>query len=268
MKEEIQSIPLDKIRFLNPRSRSKKFFAPVVESIRTLGLKKPIKVSHIATKEGMFDLVYGQGRLEAFRELGYESIPAIVVDIPTEDRLLMSLVENMARRFPRHGDLIPDSTISGYITLSKSGEERLLQAAVRDLIPIGVAMDIARTGDLDSQRELMAAYENKQVNQGSIRVIKRIIDQRRLMGKTLIKGPRQSGASAETLIRVFRRDAERKKVLVRKARQCENRLVFIEGALRKLMADENFRNLLRAEMLSSMPDFLAEKINVKHPEAA
>ena len=290
MKEEIQSIPLDKIRVLNPRSRSKKFFAPVVESIRTLGLKKPIKVSHIATKEGMFDLVYGQGRLEAFRELGYESIPAIVVDIPTEDRLLMSLVENMARRFPRHGDLIleirrqfdagvsqseiarklgmPDSTISGYITLSKSGEERLLQAAVRDLIPIGVAMDIARTGDLDSQRELMAAYENKQVNQGSIRVIKRIIDQRRLMGKTLIKGPRQSGASAETLIRVFRRDAERKKVLVRKARQCENRLVFIEGALRKLMADENFRNLLRAEKLSSMPDFLAEKINVKHPEAA
>jgi len=290
MKETIEFIPLDKIRILNPRSRSKKYFRPVVESIRNLGLKKPIKVSKTACKDGMYDLVYGQGRIEAFREIGYTSIPAIVIDIPTEERLLMSLVENMARRFSPPGDLIVeinrlhkegasnaiigkklglnDAAISGYLTLSKSGEERLLQAALKEIIPIGVAMDIARTGDLESQRELLAAYQKKQVNQASIRVIKKILDQRRLVGKTLSPPTRQPGANAETLLRIFHRDADKKKSLVRKAHQCENRLLFIVGALRRLMADEDFRNLLRAEKLHSLPDFLAEKINSKLPDAA
>ena len=290
MKETIEFISLDKIRILNPRSRSKKFFTPIVESIRTLGLKKPIKVSRTRSKEGMFDLVYGQGRIEAFRQLGYDSIPAIVVEIPTEERLLMSLVENMARRFPRHTDIIleirrqheageslaaigkklglSDSMVSGYLTLGKAGEERLIQAVASEVIPIGVAMDIARTGDLESQKELLSAYQKKQLNQASIRIIKKIIDQRRLMGKTISSAPRKSGDQAENLIRVFRRDADRKKAVVKKARQCENRLLIIVGALRKLMSDENFRNLLRAEKLTSMPDFLADKINIKHSEAA
>ena len=290
MKENIEFIPLDKIRILNPRTRSKKFFAPVVESIRTLGLKKPIKVSRTKAKDGMFDLVYGQGRIEAFRQLGHDAIPAIVVEIPTEERLLMSLVENMARRFPRHTDIIleirrqheageshsaigrklgiSDGMVSGYLTLGKAGEERLLRAVASELIPIGVAMDIARTGDLESQKELLAAYQKKQVNQTSIRIIRKIIDQRRLMGKTISHAPRQSGEHAENLIRVFRRDAERKRAVVKKARQCENRLLMIVGALRKLMSDENFRNLLRAEKLTSMPDYLAEKITVKQSEAA
>ena len=290
MKEMIENIPLDKIRVLNPRSRHRKFFVRVVDSIRTLGLKKPIKVNRTDSQDGAYDLVYGQGRLEAYQELGYKTIPAIVVDIPTEDRLLMSLVENMARRFPRHTDIIleirrqhdtgetlaaiskklgiPDGTVSGYMALSRNGEERLLQAVSRELIPINVAMEIARTGDIESQRELLAAYERKQVTHSSIRTIKKILDQRRLLGKTIVHSPRKSGASAENLIRVFRRDAERKKATVRKARQCENRLLLITGALRKLMVDENFRNLLRAENLHSLPDFLAEKININHEEAA
>lgn len=290
MKETIKFIPLDKIRILNPRSRSKRHFRPIVESIRKLGLKKPIKVSRTGARDGMYDLVYGQGRIEAFREIGYTSIPAIVVEIPTEERLLMSLVENMARRYSRPGDLIleinrlhkegasnaaigkklglNDVAISGYLTLSKSGEERLLQAALKEVIPIGVAMDIARTGDLESQRELLAAYQKKEVNQASIRVIKKILDQRRLVGKTLSPPTRQAGASAENLLKMFRRDADKKKIIVRKAHQCENRLLFIVGALRKLMGDEDFRNLLRAEKLHSLPDFLAEKINSKLHDAA
>lgn len=290
MKEKIEFVPLDKIRVLNPRSRERKKFAQVIESIRLVGLKKPIKVSRNGSKDGTYDLVYGQGRMEAFRALGHDRIPAIVVDIPSEDRLLISLVENMARRFPQRGDVIreiqrllaagdsqkqiarklglSESTVSGYVTLSKAGEERLLDATLRNQIPIGVAMEIARTGDVESQRALLAAYEKKQVNEISIRVIKRLIEQRRIMGKTLAGGKRKSQTTAEAMISTFRRDAERKKALVRKARACDNRLLFIVGALRKLMADDDFRNLLRAENLTTLPDFLAEKIDPKLPEAA
>src|SRR5437588_7766318 len=96
-------IPIDRIRILNPRHRDRKKFEIIVQSIKNLGLKKPIQVSlrsaHEAEEHG-YDLVCGQGRIEAFIALGHKEIPAVVVEISKEERLLRSLVENMARRFP------------------------------------------------------------------------------------------------------------------------------------------------------------------------
>ena len=103
MNEEVKMIPIEQIRILNPRHRDKKKFEVIVQSIRRLGLKKPIQVSLRAADEAEgegYDLVCGQGRLEAFMALGFKKIPAIVVQISKEDRLLRSLVENMARRLP------------------------------------------------------------------------------------------------------------------------------------------------------------------------
>jgi ParB family chromosome partitioning protein len=48
--------------------------------------------------EQRYVLVFGEGRLTAFRNLGEKEIPAIVVEISDEDAFLMSLVENIARR--------------------------------------------------------------------------------------------------------------------------------------------------------------------------
>lgn len=93
---EIISIPVDSITVLNPRSRNKRVFNELVASIAHLGLKKPITVSR--RKEGGYDLVCGQGRLEAFIALGQPEIPAVVMDVSREDCFVMSLVENLARR--------------------------------------------------------------------------------------------------------------------------------------------------------------------------
>src|SRR5436189_3658133 len=101
---EVQMIPIERIRFLNPRHRDKKKFALILQSIRNLGLKRPIQVSLRASDEGDepgYDLVYGQGRVEAFMALGHKEIPAIVVNVSKEERLLRSLIENMARRYPK-----------------------------------------------------------------------------------------------------------------------------------------------------------------------
>jgi ParB-like chromosome segregation protein Spo0J len=87
-------IPLDQIRILNHRHRDAKRFAMIVQSIKNQGLKKPIKVSELEADEGegpTYDLVCGQGRIEAFRALGYTEIPAVVVKISKEDRLLLAL---------------------------------------------------------------------------------------------------------------------------------------------------------------------------------
>jgi len=103
MNDEVKLIPIDRIRIINPRHRERKKFEQILQSIKNLGLKKPIQVSLRSAQEGDelgYDLVCGQGRIEALIALGHKEIPAIVVEVPKEDRLLRSLVENMARRLP------------------------------------------------------------------------------------------------------------------------------------------------------------------------
>jgi ParB family chromosome partitioning protein len=109
--DQVRMIPINRIRILNPRHRDKLKFQPIVESIKNLGLKKPIQVSVQAEHEGAepaYDLVCGQGRLEACHRLGFQEVPAVVVRLPKEECMLRSLVENMARRHPATRDLIDE----------------------------------------------------------------------------------------------------------------------------------------------------------------
>src|SRR3546814_4323751 len=50
----------------------------------------------------------GEGRLEAFRMLGEAEIPAVVIDADEADCLVMSLIENIARRPHRPIDLMAE----------------------------------------------------------------------------------------------------------------------------------------------------------------
>ena len=79
----IEMISVDQIAVINPRVRNKKTFAQIVDSISKVGLKKPITVSVNDNGDGEanYQLVCGQGRLEAFISLGEAEIPAIVVDV-------------------------------------------------------------------------------------------------------------------------------------------------------------------------------------------
>ena len=295
MSDEVQMIPIERIRILNPRHRDRRRFELIVQSIKSLGLKKPIQVSVRSAEETEgpgYDLVCGQGRIEAFQVLGYTEIPAIVVEISKEERLLRSLVENMARRFPSASDLlheierlkaqgnsnvaignkldISDTVVGGFLALKKTGEERLLMAALQGNIPLTVAMEIARTSGVDDQRELLKAYEKGQLNYVSIRMIKRIMDQRRLFGKRrkFSESVRKSIASSDGMISAYRRESQKQKMLIKKAKLCDQKLTFLITAFAKLAGDENFINLLRAESLPTMPKFLSLKISDAQKEAA
>ena len=48
-----------------------------------------------------------------------------------------------------------------------------------------------------------------------------------------------------------------------KSKICETRLLFVVSALKQLFRDENFINLLRAEGLDTLPQFLADRIDAK-----
>ena len=295
MNNEILMIPIDRIRVLNPRPRDKKKFEQIIQSIKNLGLKKPIQVSLRSAEEGTepgYDLVCGQGRMEAFLALGHKEIPAIVVEVSREERLLRSLVENMARRLPSRLALmneierlkadgysnveigkkldIADGTVGGYIALKKAGEERLLDAAINGKIPLGVAMDIAKADSPELQRELLKGFESKELNQFAIRTVKRLIDQRRFVGKgrDTDADKKKSRTNADSLINAFKRESQKQKLMVKKARLCDAKLVITVTALGKLLGDENFFNLLRAESLADIPQYLQDKLAAMKKEAA
>jgi ParB family chromosome partitioning protein len=288
-------IPIERIRVLNPRPRDKKKFEQIIQSIKNLGLKKPIQVSLRSAEEGTepgYDLVCGQGRMEAFLALGHKEIPAIVVEVSREERLLRSLVENMARRLPSRLALmneierlkadgysnveigkkldIADGTVGGYIALKKAGEERLLDAAINGKIPLGVAMDIAKTNSPELQRELLKGFESKELNQFAIRTVKRLIDQRRFVGKgrDTDADKKKSRTNADSLINAFKRESQKQRLMVKKARLCDAKLVITVTALGKLLGDENFFNLLRAESLADIPQYLQDKLAAMKKEAA
>ena len=127
----VEMIPTDQITVLNPRERNKKGFRQIVDSISKVGLKKPITVN-TAKKingEATYELVCGQGRLEAFVYLGQPEIPAIVIDVTEEDRLIMSLVENLARRHHQPMELLRD------IGELKNGAIRILTSPKRLAFP-------------------------------------------------------------------------------------------------------------------------------------
>lgn len=50
-------------------------------------------------------------------------------------------------------------------------------------------------------------------------------------------------------------------LLIRKADKVESTLIFVTESFRKLLTDTNFSNLLKAENLEKVPQFILEKVN-------
>jgi ParB family chromosome partitioning protein len=67
---------------------------------------------------------------------------------------------------------------------------------------------------------------------------------------------------------VYRRESQKQRLMVKKARICEAKLLFAITALRRLMTDELFVALLRAEDLATMPKDIFERVTEKRLEAA
>ena len=107
--QRVEWIPLDRITVVNPRSRNKQGHKDIIDNIAQIGLKRPITVTRRVESGGPFyDLVCGQGRLEAYQALGQAEVPALVVAADAEDCLIASLVENCARRQHNVIDLLQD----------------------------------------------------------------------------------------------------------------------------------------------------------------
>lgn len=285
---KVRLIPVGHINVLNPRDRGRKKFQQIVGNIAKLGLKKPITVTHASGNNGeaRYDLVCGQGRLEAYIALGQTEIPALIVEAPKEDLMLMGLAENLARR--RHSTIelvreighlkdrgythaeiarktdLETSYVRSILQLLAKGEERLLQAVEKGQLPVNVAITIATSDDTAVQRALQEAYERNDLRGKRLISARRLIEARRTKGKLSRGGKKRSvdsqALTANELVKTYHAEAMKQRLIIQKAKISETRLLFAVAAVKQLFRDDNFLTLLRAEALDTLPQYLIEQL--------
>lgn len=281
---EVPSISIAQIRIVNPRVRSKVTFDQIVASISALGLKNPIIVSRRDPDEDgtRYDLVCGQGRIEALLSLGQLEIPALIVEATHEDQFLMSLVENIARRPPSELGLVKETKslldrgygleeiaeklghsrqyIGTIIVLLKNGESKLVGMVDSGKIPITVATQIATGTSADVQRALTGAYESGDLRGPKLRAARLLIKKRTAMQRS--GGPNKKPKvplSSQAAAKEYREHTESQRALIRRAGVVRERLALASAACTQIFADENFRTLLRAEGLTLVSEKLIER---------
>lgn len=290
--DRIELVPIAQINVLNPRARNRRIHQKLIDNVSDVGLKRPIVVRRrLNTKDQFrFDLVRGQGRIEAFQNLGWTEIPALVVDADEKQCLMLSVVENVARRHHRpidqmreigelrargHSDKhiaemigVSASWVSMICCLLDNGEERLLDAVERELIDLNTAINIARGSNTDIQNFLLGEYD-KGLRGKKLTRLRQLVEQRmsrrkhassELLGKHRTRTPR---ASPEELRRLYKEETEREQQLAAKAKVADRSVTCAVVTMRELLADHGFRKLFLAEKLQlAMPQVLKTRVDL------
>ena len=283
----LQMIRLDQITVLNSRERNARVFEEIIANIKHLGLKKPVTVT---PRAGLDDgkkylLICGEGRMKALKALGEMTIPALVVEVNDEDAFIMSLSENVARRGYRPLELLAGidqlnkqgydkkviaqktglslDYIKGILLLLGQGEERLLAAVGAGRVPLNVAITIAGAGSNEEiQSALQEAYESGKLRGPQLMQARKVLQHRTELGRSVANRPsrKTTAVTTSSLVRSYQNLVERQKLVIKKAEFAQQRLLFVVEALRQMLADEHFSNLLRAEGLDTLPKYLADRV--------
>jgi ParB family chromosome partitioning protein len=278
---DYQMIRVDQIRVVNARNREKQQFQENVRSINEVGLYKPIMVNRRnLPSTGLYDLICGQGRLQAHIQLRKTHIAADVLDIDESRAHLMTLGENIARTPPQTIEFAralkemrdygidwkelsaitgkPVEYLRNYIRLIEQGEERLVKGVEDGVFGLVFAMSVAQSTDRSIQHLLMDAFDNGIVNTTNLPRIRKIIEDRVEKGKTLDSTKPATPYTVDKLKRDIRKITREKEAFVYEVGQRENRLMRILDALQRLRKDGVFLALLESVGLQDSPQLKGE----------
>ena len=282
----VELILISEINILNPRVCNQLIAEEIRRNIQNIGLKRPVTVTaQTDIKNGKkYNLVCGQGRLEAYIEAGEKEIPALVIDASSEDAHIMSLIENIARRNNSSLELLQSikslknlgydeseiaakttlgrEYIHGIIRLLDKGEERLVNALEKGRIPIYIALKIATEDDAVVQRALAEAHETGQLSGSKLITVQKLLDRRKLYGKKLFGPSKQKSIqSTEELVAFYNSSLKSKKRLLAQADYIKHILMYSTAALNQLLNDIHFSNQLKAEGLNDIPKQLSDLLS-------
>jgi ParB family chromosome partitioning protein len=186
----------------------------------------------------------------------------------------MSLVENIARRRPSNSELVREvralterghkntaiagklgldvTYINGVIRLLKKGEEGLIAQVEAGTIPISVAINIACASTADAKKALSEAYDRGELRGNRFRAAQTLLARR--FGKRQNAGAKAGPVSGKDLVREYELHTQRQRSIVRRANVVSERLAMLKSAMSRLLADDHFVTLLRAESLEKLPE--------------
>ncbi|HEY2556272.1 MAG TPA: ParB/RepB/Spo0J family partition protein [Diaminobutyricibacter sp.] len=158
----------------------------LVASIREVGVLQPIVVRPIVGQSDKYELIMGERRLRATKELGLDTIPAVVKETADEDMLRDALLENLHRsnlnpleEASAYQQLLADFGITQEELAGRIGRSRpqitntlrllKLPAAVQTRVAAGVltaghARAILSTGDPDAMQRLADKIVNEDLS--------------------------------------------------------------------------------------------------------
>ena len=178
----IRNIPIEKIitNQMQPR-RDMGDLSELADSIKENGIIEPIIVR---PKEGNFEIIAGERRFRAAKDAGMHEIPCIEHDIPDNEALEMSIIENIQRKdlnvFEQAQSISSLAEIYGYTheeIAKKIGKSRVTVSElvrVTDLpeeikgkcLQLGInsktfLLELTKIGDLDKMNELLGQFGKK-----------------------------------------------------------------------------------------------------------
>jgi ParB family chromosome partitioning protein len=195
----------------------------------------------------------------------------------------MSLVENVARRPPSNRALLLEvrslvergykaeqiadklgmekSYAYGIVHLLNHGENVLLQAVDAGRIPLRIAVLISSGTNEEVQAALIEGYEKGELRGAKLAATRRIMAMRLARDKGSGKGSlSKRKMSASVLIQEYEQHVQQQRAAVTRLNTVTHRLMILTTAVKRLLADENFVTLLRAESLHDIPTHLADRM--------
>lgn len=283
-----ENIFLDDIVVINSRSRDPQQFADNVRSIGSVGLYKPIIVNRrVLERTGKYELICGEGRLLAHRQLELATICAEVVDLPEMTAQLMTLSENIARNPPAtiefaralrqmRDDGMPirelvqisgrsESHISKLLSLLDKGEERLVKGVEDGLLPLDFAFVVAESDNRSIQHLLIDAYDSGLVNAGNVAAARAVVEER--MRETTGATPSNVATTAKAppkdwtvgqLKKEISAVTNRKEHFVHQANIRMNRVMALLAVLKDLVGRQEFMNLAKKAGKDQPPELTGE----------
>lgn len=138
MNNKIKQIPLTKLipHPANPNKMSKQNFAKLVTHIKSSGIYEPLIVRAHPSKKGYFQIINGQHRYEALKQLGYKTADCIIWDVDDTHTLLLLATLNrltgkdapdkkieLLKKLANHSNL---KTLSKLLPLTKNQIDKLI----------------------------------------------------------------------------------------------------------------------------------------------
>lgn len=273
-----QEIPVDKVKVINSRNRDKEQFDMNIESIDNTGLLKPIRVNDkFLERNGVYELICGEGRLLAHQKLGRETVMAEVVTCTRKEAYLQSLVENIARTKPDSLDFArelkrlhdegwdykrisqvacrTEGYIKEYIRLVEQGEDRLIRGVEQGVFPIKFATLVASSDDSQIQNVLMDAFDEGIVTTTNFAQARKIVTSRARDNKKKDSSKNYTVGQLKQDIAEVTRE---KTSYVREAKTKENRFMTLLSEINALWKDQDFLAILRDENLADRPQLAGD----------